>query len=104
MSSQPHWIRLLEKSTKMLAKHIFPMAITLVAFSGCVNAEEKTLVTRADVGFVDIDKDHPRVTDICWMDLRVGSADTDAKRIEISLYGNIGALLSLFDSSHRLIM
>jgi hypothetical protein len=44
-------------------------------------------VTRTDVGFIDIKKDQPEVTDICWMDLKIGEGELMPQRIEISLYG-----------------
>jgi hypothetical protein len=49
-------------------------------------AEDQKIITRADVGFIDLNVAEPKVTDICWMDIGVGD-DPTPQRIEISLYG-----------------
>ena len=44
------------------------------------------LLTRADVGFIDLNVTEPKITDVCWMDIQV--AESPAQRIEFSLYGD----------------
>eukprot|EP01031_Cornospumella_fuschlensis_P030224 gene30224-36525_t len=82
-------IKSLENPTRVFAKKIYPMIFATQVFLGCARADEGQTVTRADVGFVDINKDKPQVTDICWMDLKIGEAAADTKRIEVSLYGQV---------------
>lgn len=52
--------------------------------AAAASAEEPTL-TRADVGFINLNDTEPTVTDVCWMDIKIG--DAEPQRIEISLYG-----------------
>ena len=44
-----------------------------------------TLLTRADVGFVNLNESLPDVTSVCWLDVSVG--DSAPQRIEISVFG-----------------
>lgn len=63
------------------------------ALSACpsrsIAAEQKTL-TRADVGNIDLSTNEPTVTDVCWLDIQIGTSPV--QRIEVSLYGGITPL------------
>lgn len=48
------------------------------------------VITRADVGYVNLNTSEPTVTDVCWLDLQIGSAPV--QRVEISLYGTVTPL------------
>lgn len=55
-----------------------------------VKAEETTpapLLTRADVGFINLNETIPKVTDVVWLDIAIG--DSEPQRVEIELYGDI---------------
>lgn len=67
---------------------LLALGLGLPAYSSSALADQQTL-SRADVGFLDLQKEEPRVTDICWMDLQVGPS-APPQRIEISLYGKLG--------------
>jgi hypothetical protein len=54
--------------------------------ASAVRAEEQQISSRADVGLIDLNTSEPQVTSVCWMDLRIGD-NIEAKRVEISLYG-----------------
>lgn len=54
---------------------------------GKVSAEETKLLTRADVGKIDLKTNEPPITDVCWLDIQIGSSPV--QRVEISLYGTI---------------
>ena len=53
-------------------------------------AEETKILTRADVGNIDLNTNEPPITDVCWLDIQIGSSP--AQRVEISLYGTITPL------------
>ena len=53
-------------------------------------AGDANVLTRADVGYVNLNTSEPAVTDVCWLDLQIGSAPV--QRVEISLYGTITPL------------
>ena len=53
-------------------------------------AEETKILTRADVGNIDLNTNEPPITDVCWLDVQIGSSP--AQRVEISLYGTITPL------------
>lgn len=44
-----------------------------------------TPITRADVGFINLNETMPPITSVCWFDIQVG--DSSPQRIEISLFG-----------------
>jgi len=44
-----------------------------------------TSLTRADVGFINLNESLPTITDVCWLDLQI--ENSDPQRIEISLFG-----------------
>ena len=48
------------------------------------------VINRADVGYVNLNTSEPIVTDVCWLDLQIGSAPV--QRVEISLYGTVTPL------------
>jgi cyclophilin family peptidyl-prolyl cis-trans isomerase len=50
-------------------------------------AEVPSLVTRDDVGFINLNETEPVVTDVAFLDIQVG--DLPVERIEISLYGTV---------------
>ena len=54
-----------------------------------VNTLETTakILTRNDVGFINLNDTLPTVTDVAWMDIQIG--ESDPQRIEISLFGII---------------
>lgn len=72
----------LDASTAISAT-IFTAA--LMASSRVVNAEEP--LSRADVGFIDLNQTEPKITDVAWLDIQIG--DSPPQRIEVSLYGEI---------------
>ena len=43
------------------------------------------IITRDDVGFVNLNETFPKVTDVAWMDIKIGEGDP--QRVEISLFG-----------------
>jgi hypothetical protein len=45
------------------------------------------IITRADVGFIDLNVTEPKITDVCWMDIQVENSPT--VRVEFSLFGEI---------------
>jgi len=47
----------------------------------------RPIVTRADVGMINLNETLPRITDICYFDIQLG--DSATQRIEISLFGDI---------------
>jgi len=57
-------------------------------FSTGLAVADDTIITRADVGMIDLNETEPIVTDVCWMDIVVGD-NTEPKRVEISLYGTV---------------
>jgi hypothetical protein len=46
---------------------------------------DSPVITRADVGFINLNETMPEVTDVCWMDVAIG--DAEPQRVEISLFG-----------------
>lgn len=50
-------------------------------------AVDNPVITRADVGPIDLNVTEPLITDVCWMDIKVD--DAEPQRVEISLYGTI---------------
>lgn len=54
-----------------------------------VNAADEVdrALTRADVGFIDLNTTQPIITDTCWFDVQIGQSDP--QRIEISLFGEV---------------
>jgi hypothetical protein len=49
---------------------------------------EEKIISRADVGLIDLNTSEPQITSVCWIDLRIGD-NTESKRVEISLYGEL---------------
>lgn len=45
------------------------------------------VITREDVGFIDLNVTEPKITDVCWMDIQI--EDSPAVRVEFSLFGQI---------------
>jgi len=52
-----------------------------------VGAVDEPLLTRADVGFINLNETLPEVTNVCWLDVSVG--ETEPQRIEVSLFGTV---------------
>ena len=52
--------------------------------------EDVKVLTRADVGNIDLNTNEPTITDVCWLDIQIGSSAV--QRIEISLYGTVTPL------------
>ena len=73
---------LLRKSASLLTTLFVGMGASRI-----VKAEEAPLITRADVGFINLNETIPIVTDVVWMDVAIGSSEP--QRIEIELYGQI---------------
>ena len=48
--------------------------------------ETKMIISREEVGLIDLNVTQPTITDICWFDISLGN-NSDVQRIEISLYG-----------------
>lgn len=49
--------------------------------------EAKMIISREEVGLIDLNTTEPAITDICWLDISLGN-NSDVQRIEISLYGS----------------
>lgn len=58
---------------------------TVVLAEETINA--RPLVTRADVGLIDLNETIPKITDVCYFDIQLG--DSPPQRVEISLFGEI---------------
>ena len=50
-------------------------------------AADEGLLTRSDVGMINLNETLPEVTNVCWLDVSVG--DTPPQRIEISVFGKV---------------
>lgn len=50
-------------------------------------SSDRPLLTRADVGMINLNETMPRITDVCYFDIQVGQSTP--QRIEISLFGDI---------------
>lgn len=50
-------------------------------------SEETAVITRSDIGSINLNSYEPPITDVCWLDIAIGSIPT--QRIEISLYGTV---------------
>jgi len=50
-------------------------------------SESTPILSRSDVGFIDLNTTEPEITDVCWLDVQIG--DSAVQRIEISLYGKV---------------
>ena len=46
------------------------------------------VITRADVGPINLNIEEPPITDVCWLDFQLEGTDTP-RRVEISLYGTV---------------
>lgn len=65
--------------------YLFDPEITIAS-----QGADDRILTRDDVGFIDLNTTEPRVSDVCWLDITIGeSQDAVPQRIEISLYGDI---------------
>lgn len=50
----------------------------------------KAEVARNDVGFIDLNATEPNITDVCWLDIKIGDSENAIpQRLEISLYGEV---------------
>ena len=58
--------------------------------SSQVKAEEPAPMTRSDIGSINLNSFEPPITDVCWLDISIGSIPT--QRVEISLYGTVTPL------------
>jgi cyclophilin family peptidyl-prolyl cis-trans isomerase len=68
--------------------HVLTIATMAIGARSAYCSEEiERSLTRGDVGFVDLNFTEPKVTDICWMDIKV--AESAPVRVEFSLYGDI---------------
>ena len=61
-------------------------ALATAALAKAARAEEQVL-TRNDVGFINLNETMPEITDVCWLDISIG--DTLPSRVEISLFGGV---------------
>lgn len=53
-------------------------------------ADEPKVISRSDVGFIDLTSNEPPITSVCWLDIQIGQSPI--QRVEISLYGTITPL------------
>ena len=65
------------------------IAAAFISSSRVVNAEESdiNIISREDVGFIDLNQTEPKITDVAWLDIQIG--DSKPQRLEISLYGDV---------------
>ena len=61
--------------------------LTLATVGRAEAARADQVLTRADVGFINLNDTMPEVTDVCWLDIAVG--DSAVQRVEISLFGKV---------------
>ena len=65
--------------------------LTLVFSTSLLSAsalvEDDAAISRADVGFIDLNETQPTITDVCWLDVQIG--DSEPQRVEISLFGTV---------------
>lgn len=68
-----------------------PLAVTVSVLAGgaarAIADGTTPIITRNDVGFINLNETMPEITDVCWFDISIG--DTSPQRIEISLFGKI---------------
>jgi len=62
-------------------------AAPLTALAKAAGAAEQVL-TRNDVGFINLNETMPEVTDVCWLDISIGDTSSPS-RVEISLFGGV---------------
>lgn len=63
---------------------------TGISATAALAAEDTPLLSRADVGFIDLNTTEPMVTDIAFFDIEIGDDVIPVKeRVEISLYGTV---------------
>lgn len=78
-----------EKSIKSTAlPEIVPKAVSilLTTTTAVLLSSKKRVFAETDIpNEINLNSTEPTVTDVCWLDIRVG--DGDIKRIEIALYG-----------------
>jgi cyclophilin family peptidyl-prolyl cis-trans isomerase len=82
---------------KTLAKAVVTAALTWMVATGSgsftagadegSNSPQTEIITRADVGLINLNEEEPKVSDVCWLDFQLGGSDI--KRVEISLYGTV---------------
>jgi len=61
--------------------------VSTAAFPSSTKAEEP--ISRADVGFINLNETEPRVTDVAWLDVKIGDSPGVSQRLEFNLYGDI---------------
>ena len=75
-----------EKVKNVVVSATSVLTACFVAGSTAIAVDE-TVITRADVGFIDLNTTQPVVTDVCWFDIQIG--ESDPQRVEISLFGEV---------------
>jgi cyclophilin family peptidyl-prolyl cis-trans isomerase len=70
--------------------HYGSLAAALSLLPLKVLAEETKVLSRSDVGFIDLKSNEPPITNVCWLDIQIGQSPI--QRVEISLYGTITPL------------
>jgi len=73
--------------TGVVLRVVTPMIVVAAGRVAAVNAAEVPVLTRSDVGLINLNETMPDVTDVCWLDIAVG--ESPAQRVEISLFGKI---------------
>ena len=76
-----------DRTGVVLRQVVTPMIVVAAGRVAAVNAAEVPVLTRSDVGLINLNETMPDVTDVCWLDIAVG--ESPAQRVEISLFGKI---------------
>jgi len=74
-------------ASTIVASLQFVRPSTVIADDDDNSLTSRPIVTRADVGMINLNETIPRITDICYFDIQLG--DSATQRIEISLFGDI---------------
>lgn len=91
--SNPEIISLRSQAHKTLNSNILQYGSLAAALSLLplkALADEPKVLSRSDVGFIDLTSNEPPITNVCWLDIQIGQSPI--QRVEISLYGTITPL------------
>lgn len=81
---QEFFVRLSKLSILMMTASSKSVADTIDDTTGDDNAR---ILTRDDVGLINLNDSFPQISDVCWLDIQIG--DAPPQRIEISLFGDL---------------
>lgn len=76
-------------STGVRLRHVLvtPMILATAGMVAASNAAEDPMISRSDVGMINLNETMPDVTNVCWLDISVG--ESPSQRVEISLFGKV---------------